>query len=72
MLLAAGGGEGQTRRNKKGGGKAWRLEERNTGRLSGEKMRISLWERWVRGAGELVGGSEVHTSLFRATVTAAG
>lgn len=34
--LPAPGGRGQTRRNKKGGGKAWELEERNTGRLNGE------------------------------------
>lgn len=45
----------------------WELEERNTERLSGEKMRSSLWERWASGAAELVSGSEVHTSLFKAT-----
>lgn len=45
----------------------WELEERNTERLSGEKMRSSLWERRASGAAELVSSSEVHTSLFKAT-----
>lgn len=68
MLRDMGGKLGE----RKKGDEVWELEERNTERLSGEKMRSSLWERWASGAAELVGGSEVHTSLFKATGTAAG
>lgn len=42
----------------------------------GKEHRKAEWrvayKRWMREAAELVGGSEVDTSLFRATMTAAG